>query len=166
VSLSSPLLAKAEQIKLIKVVTAQDMYEAVLRQVKDCDLFLAVAAVADYRCKTVASQKLHKESATLSLELERTPDVVAEVAKLKNKPFIVGFAAETEDLLARAKEKRVRKGMDVIVANRVGQGLGFDSDENAVTVLWRDQSKNFPRTTKQKLARQLSALIGKIYKGK
>jgi phosphopantothenoylcysteine decarboxylase/phosphopantothenate--cysteine ligase len=166
VSLTSTPLSEAEQVQIIPVVTAEEMCAAVLRQVAHCDIFIAVAAVADYRCKRVAAEKIHKESATLSLELERTPDVVAQVAQLKNRPFIVGFAAETENLLARAKEKRVRKGMDVIIANRVGRNLGFDSDENAVTVLWQNKSKNFPRTGKQKLARQLSALIGKIYRGK
>jgi phosphopantothenoylcysteine decarboxylase/phosphopantothenate--cysteine ligase len=165
VSLTSSLLEKAEQAQVLRVVTAQEMYETVLQQAVDCDLFLAVAAVADYRCKQVAPQKIHKEAATLNLELERTPDVVTAVAKLKNKPFIVGFAAETEQLLERAREKRLRKGMDVIVANRVGKGLGFDSDENAVTVLWQDKTKRFPRATKQKLARELSVFIGKIYRG-
>jgi phosphopantothenoylcysteine decarboxylase/phosphopantothenate--cysteine ligase len=166
VNLASTIMAQKEQAKLIKVVTAQEMYEAVLQQIKECDLFIAVAAVADYRCKQVAKQKIHKDAATLRLELERTPDIVAEVAKLKKKPFIVGFAAETEKLVAKAKEKRMRKGMDVIIANRVGEGLGFDSDENAVTVLWQDKAKVFPRTSKQKLARQLVAWIGKIYRGK
>ncbi len=158
-------LTASEQIKRIPVVTAEEMYQAVLREVKSCDLFLSVAAVADYRCKKIAAQKIHKAAATLSLELERTADVVAEVAKLKKRPFIVGFAAETENLLARAKEKRKRKGMDVIIANRVGAGEGFESDENAVTVLWGEQAKNFPRASKQKLARQLIACLGKIYRG-
>lgn len=166
VHLTSTVFAQTDQVKLIPVVTAQEMYEAVLRQVKHCDIFLSVAAVADYRCKKIAAQKIHKEAATFSLELERTPDVVAEVAKLKKKPFIVGFAAETDNLLERAEAKKKRKGMDVIIANRVGQGLGFNEDENAVTVLWGEQKKNFARTSKQKLARQLVAWLGKIYKGK
>jgi len=160
---SSALLAKS--VKLMKVITAQAMYETVMREVKDCDIFLAVAAVADYRCKHPARQKMHKAAATLNLELERTPDLVAEVAKLKKKPFIVGFAAETENILTSAKEKRLRKGMDVIMANQVGPERGFNRDENAVTLLWQNQSKHFPLTSKQKLARQLIAEIGKIYRG-
>jgi len=166
VNLNSPLLTQESMVKINRVVTAQEMLEAVLYQVDDCDIFLGVAAVADYRCKQIASQKIHKEAATLKLELESTPDVLAEVARRKKKPFIVGFAAETENLLITAKEKQMRKGMDVIIANRVGKGLGFNSDDNAVTVLWRDQSKSFSRTSKSKLARHLVALIAKIYRGK
>lgn len=156
----------AQEAKVIPVITAEEMHRAVLREVKDCDLFISVAAVSDYRCKRIAKEKIQKSSATLNLELERTPDIVTEVAGLKNKPFIVGFAAETEELLVRAKEKKVRKGMDVIVANRVGKNVGFDSDDNTVTVLWRNRRHHFSRNNKNALARQLIALIGKIYRGK
>ncbi len=164
VHLSSTLLTNTARAKIIHIRSAEEMYAAVMQEVKNCDIFIAVAAVADYRSKQQASQKIHKSAATWTIELERTPDIVAEVAKLPNKPFIVGFAAETEKVLERAKEKRIRKGMDVILANEVGQDLGFNSDENAVTLLCQNQSKHFPRTHKQKLAPLLIAELIKIYK--
>lgn len=166
----SSSLARPARAKIIAVTTAEEMREAVKQQVGNCDIFLAVAAVADYRCKTKAKEKISKEAAFLTLELERTPDIVAEVAKLKKRPFIVGFAAETEKLLEKAKEKQLRKGMDMIIANQVGEGLGFESDENAVTVLWetasQSQSQAFLRSPKLKLARQLMTLMTEIYKEK
>lgn len=161
----SKLLA-LEQVNLIQVTTAQEMHEAVMQQVKHCDIFLAVAAVADYRCKQVASQKIAKDAASLSLDLERTPDLIADVAKLKKKPFVVGFAAETENLLEKAEAKRIRKGMDVIIANRVGTGLGFNTDDNEVTMLWKGQAKEFPRASKALLAGQLLTMIEKLYRGR
>jgi phosphopantothenoylcysteine decarboxylase/phosphopantothenate--cysteine ligase len=160
----STALLKPEQAELLRVVSAEEMYAAVMQQVGNCDIFLAVAAVADYRCTTIAPQKISKEAATFTLALERTPDIVAAVAKQNPRPFIVGFAAETEKLVERATEKRLRKGMDVIIANRVGEGQGFDSEENAVMVLWQNSAQEFAQTTKTKLARQLVALLGDIYR--
>jgi len=152
-----------EAVKRVEVTTAEEMLTAVMQHIDQCDIFLSVAAVADYRCKKIASQKIHKKVGSLNLELEPTTDILLEVGKRKTKPFIVGFAAETENLLINAKEKRMRKGMDVIIANQVGEGVGFESDDNAVTVLWQDQSIEFSRMPKQKLARELITLIAEIY---
>jgi len=146
------------------VVSAQEMLEAVEAEIETTDIFLAVAAVADYRCKAIASQKITKQNASLHLELEPTTDIVTTVAQRSQKPFIVGFAVETEEVLAKAAAKRLRKGMDVIIANRVGAGQGFDSDDNEVTVLWADQEQALARAPKTKLARQLIALIATIYR--
>jgi phosphopantothenoylcysteine decarboxylase/phosphopantothenate--cysteine ligase len=164
----SSALLPPPQAAVIAVTTAEEMRTAVNQEVGSCDIFLAVAAVADYRCKQQAVEKITKDAAFLTLELERTPDIVAEVAKQKKRPFIVGFAAETEKLLERAKEKRRRKGMDMIIANQVGKGLCFGSDENAVTVLWasssEEKSQEFLRSSKLKLARQLITLIAETYR--
>ena len=145
----------------INVTTAQEMLDAVMSQMAECDIFFSVAAVGDYRCKTIASQKMAKTASTMTLELERNPDIVAKVAALAKKPFIVGFAAETENLLANAKKKLVNKKLDMMVANEVGMGMG--GDDNAVTVLWGDQQVDFPKMTKQKLARKLIEVIKGVY---
>lgn len=157
---------KPEKATIINVKSTQDMYEAVMQNISHCDIFFSVAAVADYRCKKPALQKIRKEKESLVLELERTPDIVAEVAALENKPFVIGFAAETENLIENARNKKVQKKLDMIIANRVGKDIGFDSDENEVTVLWQDRSQTFQRTPKKKLAVELIDLVATIYKQK
>jgi phosphopantothenoylcysteine decarboxylase/phosphopantothenate--cysteine ligase len=161
VSLPKPANAEYE-----RVVSAQEMKEAVLRNIATCDIFLAVAAVSDYRCQTVAKQKIHKQQATLQLTLERNPDIVAMVGELASKPFIVGFAAETEveNMMAQAQAKRERKNADMIIANYVGNDKGIGSDVNEVIVLTRDKVLTFSLTEKRKLARQLIALIAEEFK--
>jgi phosphopantothenoylcysteine decarboxylase/phosphopantothenate--cysteine ligase len=156
-------LEKPTRINCIDVISAQDMQAAVLANVTGADLFMSVAAVADYRCKAPATQKIAKLAEELTLELIRNPDIVSSVAQLDNKPFVVGFAAETEDLLAHAREKMQRKKLDMLIANVVGQpGVGFGSDDNSVTVLWQNQQKEFTRMEKRKLARELISLIAPL----
>ncbi len=141
----------------IHVTTSQEMFDAVMSHMSECDIFVSVAAVGDYRCKTIATQKIAKTAATMTLELERNPDIAASVAALAKRPFIVGFAAETENVVANAKKKLLSKKLDMIIANEVRTGMG--GDENAVTVLWGDQQVDFPKMTKQKLARKLIEVI-------
>jgi phosphopantothenoylcysteine decarboxylase/phosphopantothenate--cysteine ligase len=156
-------LEKPTRINCIDVISAQDMQAAVLANVTGADLFMSVAAVADYRCKAPATQKIAKLAEELTLELIRNPDIVSSVAQLDNKPFVVGFAAETQDLLAHAREKMQRKKLDMLIANVVGQpGVGFGSDDNSVTVLWQNQQKEFTRMEKRKLARELISLIAPL----
>ena len=156
-------LAKPPQVQCIDVVSAADMLTAVMDAVPACDIFIAVAAVADYRCKTIATHKMAKTSPTLTLELERNPDIVATVAALPRKPFVVGFAAETDNVIANAKSKLEKKQLDLIIANEVGgNDLGFHSDDNAATVLWQQEEVTLPRLSKSQLARELIALIAKI----
>lgn len=153
-------LAKLARVKTIDVVSADDMLAAVMGEVANCDIFLSVAAVSDYRCKKVSAQKIKKESATLSLELERNPDIVAEVAKLEKRPYVVGFAAETENVITYAKTKMQQKKLDMIIANQVGRAdVGIGSDDNAVTVLWQKEQREFAKMPKQQLARELIELI-------
>jgi len=164
--ISGPVnLEKPQSTELISVVTAQEMYEAVMRKVADCDIFLAVAAVSDYRCKTIADQKIHKDQAVAMLELERNPDIAASVGQLADKPFIVGFAAETENVLEQAQAKRQRKNMDMIIANRVGSGVGMGADENEVAIIGK-QTTHLPLLPKQKLAREIINLIAMEYVNK
>jgi phosphopantothenoylcysteine decarboxylase/phosphopantothenate--cysteine ligase len=146
-------------VQRIDVETAQAMFEHVIEQAAACDIFIGVAAVADYRPATVAAQKIKKSAETMTLDLQRNPDIRAAVAALAGGPFTVGFAAETGALESNALGKLEAKGLDMIAANEVGSGLGFDSEENALQVFWKGGSVTLARTGKNKLARQLIATI-------
>lgn len=159
-------LATPDRVARIDVESAQQMYDAVLAQVPDCDIFIAAAAVADYRPRSVAEQKIKKQHSaspgteTLTIELIRNPDIVATVAAGSPRPFTVGFAAETCDVLTYARDKLERKNLDMIVANDVAAaGIGFNSDNNAVTVLWRGGEAQLGERAKSLLARDLIGLI-------
>ena len=144
----------------ISVNSAQEMYEAVMAEIKDTDIFISTAAVSDYRPIKQAQQKLKKTTATLQLNLEPTPDILASVGKLENPPFTVGFAAETNNLVEYAKKKLVAKKLDMIAANQVGiEGLGFDSEDNALSLFWKDGGLELARANKKILARQLIDVI-------
>ncbi|HEB96823.1 MAG TPA: bifunctional phosphopantothenoylcysteine decarboxylase/phosphopantothenate--cysteine ligase CoaBC [Sedimenticola thiotaurini] len=148
----------------IAVESALEMEQAVLDRVNRCDLFVACAAVADYRPRVVAGEKIKKRDETLGLELVRNPDILARVAALPAPPFTVGFAAETSDPVARAEEKRRRKGVDMIAANLVGAAEGgFERDDNALTVLWEGGHRELPLSGKRQLADRLVALIAERY---
>ncbi|WP_426415578.1 bifunctional phosphopantothenoylcysteine decarboxylase/phosphopantothenate--cysteine ligase CoaBC [Aestuariirhabdus sp. LZHN29] len=167
VVVSGPVsLGCATAIRRIDVDSALSMYDAVHREVADADLFIACAAVADYRPATVQPHKIKKDAAvqedSLQLSLVRNPDIVASVAALAARPFVVGFAAETRDVVGYAADKRVRKGLDLIVANDVAaQGIGFNSDENAVTVLGKGLEQSFAQASKSVLARSLIELFAR-----
>jgi phosphopantothenoylcysteine decarboxylase/phosphopantothenate--cysteine ligase len=158
-SLSVPAHMTCQQ-----VTTAQEMYDEVMKTIPHCDIFLAVAAVSDYRSSAPAAHKIHKQDATVTLQLERTPDIAAAVGQLSEKPFIVGFAAETEEVIAKAKAKRQRKNMDMIIANQVGGGRGMGSDDNQVTIITALEETTLPLMPKQALARQLISRIAVHYK--
>ena len=163
--ISGPVgLKKPDNIDIISVTSALEMHEAVMRKINNCDIFLAVAAVGDYRCSHIAQQKIHKKTAEMTLILERNPDIVKEVAALNPRPFIVGFAAETEDVISQAKLKREQKNMDIVIANRVGQGIGMGCDDNEVVIIGSDFEDHFPLCNKQKLARELIEVIAKAFK--
>jgi phosphopantothenoylcysteine decarboxylase/phosphopantothenate--cysteine ligase len=128
-------LSAPANVTRINVITAEEMFDAVMANVSACDIFISVAAVADYKVEKSAMQKIKKSAEELELKLCQNPDILAEVAKLDNAPLTVGFAAETEDVMANAKAKLHQKNVDIIVANAVGENTGFDSDINQVTVL-------------------------------
>jgi phosphopantothenoylcysteine decarboxylase / phosphopantothenate---cysteine ligase len=135
-------LEPPDRVTFIPVTSAHDMYEATHKALPDTDIFIGVAAVADYRPVDINDQKIKKSSApsnqSITLELIENPDIIASVAKSESRPFTVGFAAETEKLIDYAKRKLVEKNLDMIVANDVSdQEVGFNSDQNRTTVLWR-----------------------------
>lgn len=154
-------LATPACVSRVDVESAQQMFDAVAERADTCDVFIAAAAVADYRPQIVADQKIKKQNETeMTITLVRNPDIVASVAALSPRPFTVGFAAETRDLLRYARDKLERKNLDMIVANNVAaEGIGFNSDNNAVTVLWRDGEAQFGERSKALLARELIGLI-------
>lgn len=155
-------LAAPERVKFIAATTAEDMLVASLQEAQDCDVFIAAAAVADYRPAQIAAHKIKKtaEADNMLLELVKNPDIVATIAALEKKPFTVGFAAESENLIAYAQQKLTRKNLDLIIANNIAAtGIGFNSDDNAVTVIDRMQQQELTQRSKQQLARDLIAII-------
>jgi phosphopantothenoylcysteine decarboxylase/phosphopantothenate--cysteine ligase len=151
-------------VSMVLVESAADMYNAVMEHVQDQDIMIAAAAVADYTPDTVAVQKIKKQGAQVELSLRKTQDIVASVAALINKPFTVGFAAETHNLEHYAQDKLARKKLDMIAANWVGQAEGgFDSAVNALQVYWQNGAQTFTMTDKTQLAKQLLTLIAERY---
>lgn len=144
-------------VKVIAVETAQQMHQEALAVAAGADLFIGCAAVSDYTPEQVAPQKIKKEAnETLQLRLVKNPDVVAAVAQLSRRPFMVGFAAETEEVLHHARGKLQRKQLDLVIANDVANpAIGFNSDRNAVWLLDAQTEVAYPEQSKQQLARQL-----------
>jgi phosphopantothenoylcysteine decarboxylase/phosphopantothenate--cysteine ligase len=130
------------------------------------DILIAAAAVSDYRMIEVAPQKIKKTSDTMSLALTRAPDVLGTVSRSPSRPFLVGFAAETEHVERNALAKLAGKNLDMIAANRVGEGLAFDQDDNALTVYWRDGKRELAFNSKAALARQLIEVISERFHGR
>lgn len=160
-------LPAPDHARVLKVESAADMLEQCLLLLTDCDIFIACAAVADYRPATVEQQKIKKGAEQISLMLVRNPDIVATVAASEKRPFVVGFAAETQELLTHAREKMSRKGLDMIIANDVSdRSIGFNSDSNQATVLWADGEQPLPLGSKAAMARQLIALIARQLKSR
>ena len=152
-------------VERIDVTSAEEMYAEVLARAARCDLFIAAAAVADYRPARCAEQKIKKGDAPAALDLVRTPDIVAAVAAMDGGPFTVGFAAETESVQAHAQDKLERKGLDMIAANRVGlPDRGFASERNALSVLWWDGSRELALASKTRLARDFIELVAERYR--
>lgn len=153
-------LPTPDHVHRVDVQSAEDMLRECLDRVPTCDIFIACAAVADYRPVAVAGEKIKKGAERITLELQRNPDILATVSARADAPFTVGFAAETSNLLAYARGKLENKGVDMIVANDVSNStIGFNSENNAVTVLWADGSKDLAQASKAAIARELIALV-------
>ncbi len=164
VLVSGPVnLAQPVGVEVVNANSAEEMYAATHEVIGDTDIFIAAAAVADYRPVAIVEQKIKKKDAAMTLELIRCPDILASVAALKVAPFTVGFAAETEHVIEYARGKLEKKKLDMIVANRVGGDCGFDHDDNAATVLWNDGKRVFPTSSKVELARNLIELIAEHF---
>ena len=153
-------LAAPENIELVKVETAAQMYEAVMSRAPDHAIYIGAAAVADYSPASMQPEKIKKQDEQTTIILQKTKDILAEVARLEKRPFTVGFAAETHDLEAYARDKLARKKLDMIAANWVGRELGgFDSEQNALHVFWENGGETLEMTDKTRLAEQLISLI-------
>jgi phosphopantothenoylcysteine decarboxylase/phosphopantothenate--cysteine ligase len=139
------------------------MYSATHANVEGADIFIGAAAVSDYRPARPRLQKIKKHDETMHIELVRTDDILASVAGLEVRPFTVGFAAETENVRDYAMSKLEKKGLDMIVANRVGDDCGFDRDENAAQVYWRGGERDFPTASKTELADGIVQLVAEHY---
>lgn len=153
----------------VDVQSALDMQAAVAQRARDCDIFIACAAVADYRAQQIAPEKMKKQQGdTLTLTLVKNPDIVAGVAAMTEaRPFVVGFAAETQNVEEYAKQKLARKGLDLICANDVSQdGQGFNSDTNALHLFWPQGDKRLPLSSKSRLGCTLINEIVRHYEEK
>lgn len=146
-----------ENVKIINAVSAQKMHEAVMQNLADKTVYIGAAAVADYRPKSIAENKIKKNDESLTIELERTTDILSEVSKNRHDGLlVVGFAAETNDVINYARSKMERKNLDMIVANDVTKkGAGFGSDANQATIITRENSIELPLMSKNELSNKI-----------
>ena len=147
-------LESPPRVNRVAVMSAREMHDAVISKISDTDIFISVAAVADYRPSVSADKKIKKHADTLSLELVKNPDILSAVAEHRHV-YTVGFAAETNNVEQHAREKLVSKGVDLIAANKVGTGEGFGTDDNALILIDRTGVKSLPQARKAQLARCL-----------
>ncbi len=149
-------------VETVPVVTAEEMRKAVLERMDGCDVLIMAAAVSDFRFKTTYDRKVGKAEIPASLEMERTPDILALASSVKRKgQLLVGFAAETDDMIGHAREKMARKGADIMVANKVGGGKGFGTDDNEATVILPSgRTRHIPRMSKNALSRIILDIVG------
>lgn len=153
-------LATPKGCKRIDVVTADDMLSACTQSAAKADIFISTAAVADYKAVDVAENKIKKSDDELTLTFTKNPDILATISQRKDRPFCVGFAAESQNVEQYARSKLAKKNLDMIAANNItADGLGFNSDKNALHVIWSGGDKKLPATSKRELAHQLISLI-------
>lgn len=162
---SGPVALPAPQgVQLVAVESAQQMHDAVMQKVSTSDIFIACAAVADYRVDQAADHKIKKSTDSMSLQLVRNVDILAAVSALERRPFCVGFAAETRQLEKYALGKLEQKNLDMIAANQVGDSnSGFEVDSNQLEVFWPGGKQSIARATKTDIAKQLIDLIIERY---
>jgi phosphopantothenoylcysteine decarboxylase/phosphopantothenate--cysteine ligase len=159
VSLTTP-----KGVERVDVESATDMYDTAMDRISGTDIYIGAAAISDYRPAQVVAKKIKKTADTFLLEMVKSPDLLAAVAALDNGPFTVGFAAETDELEKHALAKLEAKRLDMIVANLVGDGVGFDRDDNSAVIMWEGSRQAVPNMAKTELARQLVAMIGSRYR--
>lgn len=165
---SGPVNLEApEKANLCKVTTAEEMLQSVMDNIDDCDIFIGCAAVADYKPTEAVDHKIKKSNIELTLTFVRNPDILASVAALPSPPFTVGFAAETQNVAQYAKDKLTRKKLDLIAANDVSQkDIGFNSEENALTLFWPGGEQRLAKAKKQQIAQQLLEAVVERYNHK
>ncbi len=160
-------LEPPDRVKIRRVISADDMQRAVMSEIAECDIFIGVAAVADFKPVQSVDQKIKKGEApsnqVMRIDLIENPDIIAGVAQLDSRPFTVGFAAETENVVTYARRKLEKKNLDMVIANDVSdQSIGFNSDENRITVIWRGDPDNeiqLPVASKRNIAARIIELI-------
>ena len=161
--ISGPVdIPKPSNCNFVSVETAQEMYDAVMHHVKEKDVYIGTAAVSDYRPVNTSNQKIKKDGSgkPITLELEENKDILKSVSELQDKPYIVGFAAETDNLLANADKKLKGKNLDLIVANDVSdKEIGFNSEQNEVTLITAKEKTLIERQSKKKVSRQIIDFI-------
>ena len=164
--ISGPVnLLTPQNVTRVDVTSAQEMCQAALKSAVENQIFIGCAAVADYRLAEVSAQKIKKSGEELSLKLIRNPDIITEVAHLsENRPFTVGFAAETQNLADYAQDKLQRKNLDMICANDVSGGQAFNTDENMLQLFWKTGGKTLSLKSKTDLARELATEIVARYR--
>jgi phosphopantothenoylcysteine decarboxylase/phosphopantothenate--cysteine ligase len=150
------------------VRTAREMHKSVLEKFKKATVIIKAAAVADYRPATFSKEKIKKNDKALSLKLERNPDIISEIGKIKGNRIVIGFAMETQDLLANAREKLKKKNMDLIMANNLrDEGAGFQKDTNVITIIdVKGNSRALPKMTKIEAAEEIFNRISDMLKKK
>ena len=152
-SISIELEKRAE---IIQVISAEEMYQAVMKQIDNQDLFISCAAVADFRPKKVSKNKIKKDNQSMSIELIENRDILASVCQLKKKPICIGFAAETENHIINANNKLIKKQCDAIILNDISQTeIGLNADENEVHLITKNRTKKIEKNTKQIVAEKI-----------
>lgn len=158
------LATPAGVTRRVDVRSALQMRDAVMQAINGADIFIATAAVADWRVAEYSSRKIKKgASGAPVLELVENPDILAEVAARNPRPFVVGFAAETDQVTANARAKLERKKLDMLAANHVDENTGIGADDNALELIWPGGSETLPRASKAELAKKLVARIAAHY---
>jgi phosphopantothenoylcysteine decarboxylase / phosphopantothenate---cysteine ligase len=162
---SGPVCISAPaQARMLNCISAQQMLDQVMGSIDQQDIFIATAAVADYRVERIAEQKIKKSEDRLTLDLVKNPDILSLVSGLEKRPFCVGFAAETQDLQHYAEQKMKKKHLDMIAANRVDTAdSGFEVDDNALSVFWPGGSRDLPRQSKTDIAAALIDIIANLF---
>ena len=152
-SISIELEKRAE---IIQVISAEEMYQAVMKQIDNQDLFISCAAVADFRPKKVSKNKIKKDNQSMTIELIENRDILASVCQLKKKPICIGFAAETENHIINANNKLIKKQCDAIILNDISQTeIGLNADENEVHLITKNRTKKIEKNTKQIVAEKI-----------
>jgi phosphopantothenoylcysteine decarboxylase/phosphopantothenate--cysteine ligase len=164
--ISGPVnLSIPHKVKRFNVESCEEMLQQVEALLPETDIFIGAAAVADYRPAQVSEQKIKKSQESMHITLVKNPDIIATVAAKKDKPFTVGFAAETQNVITYARGKLDNKNLDMIVANDVSQnGIGFNSDQNAIVIIDKQSQTDFAQASKYQLACDVIKHIAKLLK--
>ena len=149
-------MKKPDFVKIIDVKSAKEMFDAVDKEFDSQDIVIMSAAVADYRPKTVADEKIKKNDGEMAIELERTDDILGTMSKRKKNQFLCGFSMETEHMLENSKNKLKKKNLDMICANNLKvEGAGFGTDTNVVTLITENESRQLPIMSKEQVANEI-----------